>query len=207
MIFGTGQGGADLYYDVWGQAAGGNLRVEFSRLLWNTTMLRPFYDYLTQSQYESYYRRVTTNTLDYLKNKVLGIQGPKFVFVYLMCPHEPFVFGPNGENVAYINHDNYKDKQFYKGQYIFMSKEIKKLVRVILEKSVNEPIIIIQSDHGLRPHHPGIEVGKDEWRKILNVYHLPGDGKKHLYESLSPVNSFRLIFNHYFNADYDLLED
>jgi hypothetical protein len=206
VIFGGERVGADLICDLWGNPEDKAPRVEFESILWNTTMLKPFYVYCTQSQDENYYRRVVINTLNHLK-KVPDIKGPKFVFVYLMCPHEPFVFGPNGEHVAFINHYNYKDKHFYKGQYIFISEEIKKVVRVILEKSVIEPIIIIQSDHGLRPHHRGIEIGKDEWRKILNAYYLPGDGKELLYDSISPVNSFRLIFNHYFNADYDLLED
>lgn len=41
--------------------------------------------------------------------------------------------------------------------------------------------------------------------KILNAYYLPeGEG---LYPSISPVNSFRLVFNTYFQADYSLLDD
>jgi len=40
----------------------------------------------------------------------------------------------------------------------------------------------------------------------LNVYYLP-NGSKSLYETISPVNSFRVIFNEYFNADFELLED
>ena len=43
--------------------------------------------------------------------------------------------------------------------------------------------------------------------KILNAYFLPGNGKQLLYESITPVNSFRIVFNHYFDADYELLED
>ena len=43
--------------------------------------------------------------------------------------------------------------------------------------------------------------------KIFNAYYLPVDGNKLLYKSITPVNSFRLIFSHYFGADYPLLED
>ena len=75
------------------------------------------------------------------------------------------------------------------------------------EKSETPPIIILQSDHGQRPHHPGIVIGGDEWHKILNAMYLPGMDYAGLSDSISPVNTFRLIFNHYFDADYPLLED
>jgi hypothetical protein len=32
---------------------------------------------------------------------------------------------------------------------------------------------------------------------ILNAYYLPG-GRKNTYPSITPVNSFRVIFDHYF---------
>ena len=205
-VFGAEEVGADVYYDFWERGGSTTPQLEFLRLLYSTTMLRPFYGYFTEAQYETYYRRITLNTLEHLKD-VPELPGPKFVFAYLMCPHQPFVFGSGGEFIEPVNWTNYKDKGFYLGQYMFISDEIEKVVDTILKNSVNEPIIIIQSDHGFRPHHPDIEVGQDDWRKILNAYHLPGDGKELLYDSISPVNSFRLIFNHYFDADYPLLED
>ena len=42
---------------------------------------------------------------------------------------------------------------------------------------------------------------------ILNTYYLPGLGNEDLYPSISPVNTFRFIFNRYFGLDYELLED
>ena len=47
---------------------------------------------------------------------------------------------------------------------------------------------------------------------IFNVYHLPpapenAGSAVELYPSISPVNSFRVIFNRYFGTDYPLLED
>ncbi len=42
---------------------------------------------------------------------------------------------------------------------------------------------------------------------ILNAYYLPGFDQSKLYKSVSPVNSFRLVFNHYFGTKYPLLED
>jgi len=43
---------------------------------------------------------------------------------------------------------------------------------------------------------------------ILSSYYLPGvDQDKILFSSITPVNSFRLIFNYYFGEDYELLPD
>ncbi|MFO7996483.1 MAG: hypothetical protein R6U93_04970, partial [Dehalococcoidia bacterium] len=133
------------------------------------------------------------------------LEGSKFVVAHLFCPHETFVFGPEGQHVSPVNWANYEDKQFYLGQYIFISREIEKVVNELLEESENPPIIILQSDHGLRSHHKGIEIGENEWRKILNAMYLPGMNYSEISDSVSPVNTFRLVFSHYFDADYPLL--
>jgi len=175
----------------------------FQEALWQTTMLMPFYYRIVGREYEIAYRRMTLYTLEHLK-MLPELQGSKFVFVHFDCPHEPFVFGPEGEYIVPANWFNYEDKQFYLGQYIFISTEIEKVIDMLLEKSETPPIIILQSDHGTRHGYP---VANDEWHKILNVMYLPGMDYAELSDSISPVNTFRLIFNHYFDADYPLLED
>lgn len=42
---------------------------------------------------------------------------------------------------------------------------------------------------------------------IFNAYYLPNISEDLLYDSITPVNTFRFIFKHYFNANYDLLDD
>jgi hypothetical protein len=196
---------ADLRFNYFEEAATPWVS-EFQEILWNTTMLRPFYLHLVGGQYETAWRRNTLYTLEHLK-ELPEMDGPQFVFAHFMCPHPSFVFGPGGEYVAPENRLNFRDKQFYRGQYIFITTEIEKVVDALMEKSEIPPIIILQSDHGLRPHHPEIEIGGDEWHKILNVMYLPGMDYSEISNSISPVNTFRLIFNHYFGADYPLLED
>ena len=199
------QNNVDLYLVYYGYNSS-SMVTEFVHILWNTTMLRPFYFYATGSQYEHSYRSQTLYMLEKLK-ELPELEGPKFVFVHFMCPHTPYVFGPNGEYIAPANWENYSDKQFYLGQYIFISAEIEKVIDVLLDESETPPIIILQSDHGQRPHHPGIVIGDDEWHKILNAMYLPGMDYDILSNNISPVNTFRLIFNHYFDANYPMLED
>jgi hypothetical protein len=46
-----------------------------------------------------------------------------------------------------------------------------------------------------------------ESMSILNAYFVPDQTGIDFYESISPVNSFRVLFNQYFDTDYTLLED
>lgn len=99
--------------------------------------------YLNYSREETLFKLNTVPTL-------AADPGPKYVFVHLMCPHVPFVFGENGEKIPSIHHNDFSDKRYYLGQYRFISAEIVKMVTKILRNSEKEPIIIVQSDHGYR---------------------------------------------------------
>jgi hypothetical protein len=143
---------------------------------------------------------------------VASISGPKFVFVHIVAPHPPFVFGPNGEFVVRntpltLNFD-FEDREWeryvpgYRGQVIYLNNKFEAIIETILETSSRSPIIILQSDHGIT------RVSSTRERvAILNAYHLPGGGNEFLYPSISPVNTFRIIFNLYFGGSFDLLED
>lgn len=143
------------------------------------------------------------------------LKRPNFIFAHMPIPHGPYLFGPNGEPNLKGKFDaaqNYgKDKQSYIGYLMFCNKKVKELVEKILaaEKDV-PPIIIIQSDHGPAisgdlTHSPS-DMVLNERMKVLNALYLPGK-EGVLYDSISPVNTFRVVFNAYFGADYDLLKD
>jgi len=200
-LFGYMKDSADLYINCRENTATPWI-TGFQETLCHTTMLKPFYYRIVRREYENVNRRQILNELEYLK-MLPELEGPKFVFVHFKCPHTPFVFGPEGGYIDPVNWRNREDKQFYLGQYIFISTKIEKVIDMLLEGSETPPIIILQSDHGTRPGYP---VGIYEWRKILNAMYLPGMNYSELSESISPVNTFRLIFNHYFGADYPLLE-
>jgi hypothetical protein len=42
---------------------------------------------------------------------------------------------------------------------------------------------------------------------ILNAYYFPDGEYDELYPSISPINTFRVVLNHFFNEDYDPLPD
>jgi len=59
-------------------------------------------------------------------------------------------------------------------------------------------VILLQSDHGL---------AESVRNANLMAYYLPEGGEQALYPEITPVNSFRIVFNHYFGAEYPLLPD
>ena len=134
--------------------------------------------------------------------------GPKFVFAHLVIPHQPFVFGPDGESLivpekVHKGNTYYTERDYklgYANQVAFISDRIAEVIESILEKSSVPPIIMIQGDHG--PSH----FDMPSRMAILNAYYFPGR-ESTLYPEITPVNSFRLLFNNYFNTDFDLLED
>ena len=147
-----------------------------------------------------------------------NIEGPTFVFAHVNCPHPPFVFDHNGKPTTSVSKGllvwlrSYQEG--YVDQLIFVNKKVKALVDEILSKSDVAPIIILQSDSGpassgqvVVPEAELTKVQLDERVNILNAYFLPENGNRLLYESISPVNTFRIVFNLYFDTNYDLLED
>jgi hypothetical protein len=143
--------------------------------------------------------------LDHLP-EVPAIAGPKFTYAHIFVPHIPFVFDPNGQLVSDPGfysaeqdqpvNDSYQ-KQGYINQIQFIDKAIVPILHTIISKSKKPPIIVLLGDHGL--------AGNNRYTDLL-AYYLPnGSGK--LYPSISPVNSFRLIFDEYFGANYPLLPD
>jgi hypothetical protein len=130
-----------------------------------------------------------------------------FSYIHVISPHPPFVFDPEG-NPTYPPDFWNEQRQYppdlyakgYQNQLTYLNKNVLKAVDTILANSKTPPIIIFQGDHGpwLQPKF------KRFW--ILNAYYFPGHNDA-LYPTISPVNTFRLVFNTYFGGKYDMLKD
>jgi hypothetical protein len=53
----------------------------------------------------------------------------------------------------------------------------------------------------------GAESGKRERMAIFNAYYFPGGSPASLDPSITPVNSFRVLFDAYFHGDFGRLPD
>jgi hypothetical protein len=180
---------------------------EFESMLFQVSFLRLFYDMpqlipganaqlLQQTEYNEHYYQVK-----YILNKLQQLPeeaGPKLVFAHILVPHPPFIFAPNGEF-------RWAEDRVtgYNSNVQFINSQIVTVVDAIVNKSKTPPVIIIMGDHG--PF--GNQVTPSMRLSILNAYYLNDEAKKDLYERITPVNSFRVIFNNYFGTSYPLLDD
>jgi hypothetical protein len=135
---------------------------------------------------------------------------PIFCYAHIMLPHEPFFYDENGHKMPdgyALNSENRTGK--YLSQLKYTNKIITQLVENINEKSKTKPVIIIQGDHGYR-YLEELDYADqlEESETIFNAYLLPDDSLQNLlYDSITPVNSFRIIFNNCFRTSLPLLKD
>lgn len=182
---------------------------EFETLFLQTTAVRILQDEglvnFREAEFNRYRER-TSFALETLES-LPHMDGPKFVFVHLIVPHPPFVFAEDGartDALSFLNDKNQypadKYADGYTMQLTFINREITRIVQAIIGGSDVPPVIVIQGDHG-----PWIQT-RERRLTILNAYYLPGHGDE-IYETITPVNTFRVILNAYFGEEYDLLED
>ena len=137
---------------------------------------------------------------------------PKFVFVHVMLPHAPYIFGPNGEDVnpgISLDGKPWDPKKAHIDQLKFANKKIRVLIETLLSQN-NNSIMIIQGDTGSAFSGDWDNPSEDliiERMSNLNAIYFPNGNYEAFSEYITPVNSFRIIFNEFFDANYTLLED
>jgi len=138
---------------------------------------------------------------------------PVFVFGHILLPHPPNAFGPNGERVMpriyYNEWGTEEDEKRYLDTLQYANLRIEGFLEKVLKENERESIIIIASDHGtdfgFDWKNPSDEMLKQRFSN-LNAYYFP-KGKDLLYDNITPVNSFRIMFNSNFDGNFELLDD
>jgi hypothetical protein len=128
------------------------------------------------------------------------------VFAHILCPHRPFVFRAPGLPASIGS---------YGGQVLFLDKLLLDVVRRILARSSRPPVILIQADHGLREPVVWGDSAPSQLsarHAILYAAYLPPSERQaqpylQLYDSISPVNTFRVVLSTYFDTTMALLPD
>jgi hypothetical protein len=151
---------------------------------------------------------------------------PLFLFSHILPPHAPYRVwadcGPIRKSFSRADLDKHtpnKDNDIdawrllYKNQMFCVQNKMIEGIDTILKVDQNA-IIIIQGDHGAKSLlQSGLPFNK--WSKsqfiesfgILNALRLPESVHHLLHPSISPVNTFRLVFSAITTEQFDMLED
>lgn len=147
--------------------------------------------------------------------------GNFFIFAHVVAPHPPFVFDEEGNSIVANTPFSMEDGNHYHGdiddyrvlyprQLAYINKLVMHTIETILDHSDTPPIIVIQADHGSGVSMDWENVQPDSLQErfpILNAYYFPDQDYTQLYPTITPVNTFRVIFNQFFDGDFEKLED
>jgi hypothetical protein len=193
---------------------------EFSSILYDTTILPTLSRRLDVGQdtldpRRAKYDQALQEFEDIARSS--KFRGPKFVFAHIGIPHEPYVFDQNGNFVA--RGSGVPNITRFQNQVTFTNQKLEELIDRLLAATGRRAIIILQTDEGPSGTN-GVRHLLEEGRldpasrarlpdkfRILNAYYLPGVSADDLYPSITPVNTFRLVFDLYFDAGLGLLPD
>jgi hypothetical protein len=200
----------------------------FEAMFVQTTMGTAAFDYLVHVirqrapgliRYE--YNMHRTRILFALRglSDVAARPGPHFVFAHILAPHPPFVFGPRGENIPQeavfsfagdgcCQGNDYVER--YIGQVQFLNQALEAELEEVLQATNGNAIIILQGDHGPAGFLHWDNPAEPEMRErlaILNAYYFPRATYERLYPTISPVNTFRAIFDEFWGGELGLLDD
>ena len=139
---------------------------------------------------------------------------PVYVFAHFLLPHDPYVFAPDGSCIPLEATQARGHRQGYIEQVAYASRIIEDLVTGLQAGDGPDPVILVQADEG---PYPGRDykipwyyaTGRELQIKtgILNAYYFPDGDYGALAPDITPVNSYRVLFNTYFDTDFPLLPD
>jgi hypothetical protein len=170
-----------------------NAYIRFNRLpVYLLSWVEPSADVFNTSRYKEYLQnRYSFQQLA----KIPAQPGKKLVIAHLMAAHSSYVFNPDGS----FRTDENENASVYLQELQYVDGQLIPILRTIIDESKVKPIIVIQGDHSVMPGPAAFEV--------LNAFYLPDGGSAKLYPTLTPVNTFRLILNTYFDGSYQYLPD
>lgn len=188
--------------------------------------------YLTQTALRPVFRALPQNTLTMRLNwdnaqcqrvapqvreiKAVGEahDRPVYVFAHFLLPHGPYGFATDGRCLTLEESIRRGDRQGYIDQVAYANRIIREIVTTLQSQDGPAPIIIIQADEGPFPNRdygvPWQDATVEELRiksGIMNAYYFPNRDYGALRPDITPVNSYRVIFNAYFGTSFPLLPD
>lgn len=134
---------------------------------------------------------------------------PRFIYAHFMMPHSPFYYDKNGnptDNTPQKFNSVEEQVQDYIHDYLgyipYTNTVIKQMIDTIQAKNPGA-VILLMGDHGFRP----LNGMPSRFFENLNAVYFPGGDYGRLYDSITAVNQFRVLFNQLFRSKLPLLKD
>ena len=184
------------------------LKSRFLTELSRTTIL----NYFVEKQIENERRHIQLCTLSELQNIGEKHDEPVYVFAHLFIPHPPYLFDKDGNPVTPQSNklrglQGWQDVDGYLNEIQFINKKMMNIMTKILSES-DESIIIIQGDTGSGIlNNPDISDYMKKRLSILYAIHIPNADTKSFSKNISSVNTYRIIFNNYFETNLEILDN
>ncbi len=137
---------------------------------------------------------------------------PKFVYGHFLVPHEPWKFNADGTDAMEASAQR-SNRENYRQQLVYTNKRILQLLDKLQSGPGPAPIIVIQADEGPELKYAGDRQlpALEKMRKrsgVLCAYYLPERNTAEIVPAdVTPVNSFRIVFNEYFGTKLPMLEN
>jgi len=134
-------------------------------------------------------------------------RSPRFIYAHFLMPHYPYYYNNKGrlKDISTImdemDHPAPKDYVEYLNYLPYVNSRIEDMITAIRHKEPSA-VIILMGDHGFRGQVP-----HDYHFKNLNAVYFPDTDYRTLYDSISCVNQFRVIFNKLFKESLPLAKD
>jgi hypothetical protein len=133
--------------------------------------------------------------------------GSHFVYAHFYMPHVPFYYDKNGQfkQTSTVYHEyRFPTTQLYLDYLPYVNTQIKDMVTTI-KRHNPAAVILLMGDHGYRYYStppPPVRHFQN-----LNAVYFPDKDYSLLYDSITCVNQFRVVFNKLFQQGLPLQQD
>ena len=138
---------------------------------------------------------------------VVAGKKPRFIYGHVYIPHFPYIYNSAGEPYkdSVYSSEIYHDKKRFSEYTGYGRKVMVSLVKRLLQ-NINQPVIILQSDHGAAL---ALYDGSPKAYRFSNYssFYFPDKNYDNLYDSISNINTFRIVLNKYFDQQFPLQPD
>jgi hypothetical protein len=152
-------------------------------------------------------------------DEVPSLPGPKYVFAHLVTTHPPYVHNADGSYTGREQVARLGDAESYRRQLTYANSRMLAFVDRVLADDP-DAIIILQADEGPFPARYKEEEWRFKWRTatdaeleekfgILFAMRVPDAdlAAEGFHDEITPINTFRMLFNARFGTDLELLPD